>query len=92
MYQSLGGWPEFIGIPDGEFSAALALHAHVTWGVFGSMMVATIMVLPILVVVMAAVPQCRPSLRYLGAYGVTSLLAFGTLYLMPQGFHYWWWD
>jgi Na+/phosphate symporter len=92
MHQSLGGWPEFIGTPDGEFSTALAVHAHVAYGVFGSMMVASVIVLPIFAVVLAAVPQYRSSLRYLCAYGSTSLAAFGTLYILPQGFQYWWWD
>jgi Na+/phosphate symporter len=73
-------------------SLGLAVHAHVAYGVFGSMMVASVIVLPIFAVVLAAVPQYRSSLRYLCAYGSTSLAAFGTLYILPQGFQYWWWD
>jgi hypothetical protein len=90
MHRSLGGWPEVIG--EAGFPPALIEHSHLAGSSFGSMLLATIFVVPVALPLCAMAPQLRPAVRYVALYGLLSLVAFGVMQLAPGPFLEWWWD
>ena len=90
MHRRLGGWPERIG--DAGFPDDLVVHANIAQCAFGALLFGTLLVLPLAFVFCACVPGTRSSLRYLGIYGLLSVVALGITQLAPAPFVYWWWD
>jgi hypothetical protein len=90
MHRQLGGWPDRIG--DAGFPDALVLHADVAQGAFGALLLGGMVALPCAVIFCACVPSLRSGLRYLGVYGVLSLVAVIVTQLAPAPFLSWWWD
>lgn len=90
MHQSLGGWPDQIGM-DG-FSDNLSIHADVAYFAFGSILLACLFALPVAALLCAAVPQLRVGLPYLAVYAISCAVAFTATQLAPDAFLYWWWD
>ena len=90
MYQSLGGWPQSIG--NAGFSQALNTHADIALTWFGIMLLVNLFVLPIAVVVFAAIRPLRGALIYVGVYAIASALAIGSMLLANGQFQSWWVD
>ena len=90
MHRRLGAWPERIG--DEGFPDDLVLHADLTEGAFGSLLLGGLLILPLGLLFCICVPGWRSGLRYLGIYGCGALAAVAIMQLAPAPFLYWWWD
>ena len=89
MHSRLGGWPDFCGTY--KLPHDLVVHYQISGWLFSSLLVSLIC-MPLVLALFAAVPQLRPRMIYPACFSVMSWLCFFTTLLAPNGFLDWWWD
>jgi hypothetical protein len=90
MHQSLGGWPTSIG--ERGFPSALVLHAAITVD-FCEALFASLLLLPVPMLVCLLVERWRRYAVYLAAYAGFFILCFVITYVAaPAQFLNWWAD
>jgi hypothetical protein len=89
MRLSLGAWPNSIG--ERGFSPALFAHAQITVLCFEILLLATVFVLPVVILVCLSNSKWRVA-RYLAFYGLVFFVCWGLMHLAPEPFLYWWRD
>lgn len=90
MYHALGGWPRSIG--ERGFLPRLILYVYIHMYFCIALIWGIIFILPVVMIVCAAVSRWRRFLPYLGAYFVSCVIAAGLMQLAPVPFLNWWWD
>ena len=90
MHQSLGTWPNFIGVVG--FPSALTMHGDLATKYFSILLLVSIFAWPLAFLLCLAVPRWSACLYYLGVYAFACLACFGAMLLAPSPFLRWWWD
>ncbi|MBL9076594.1 MAG: hypothetical protein JNL08_03770 [Planctomycetes bacterium] len=90
LHRTFGAWPTTIGTAG--WPAELVAHAELAQFGFGVLFLLAFTLLPLVTVIFAAVPRCRPLQRCTGAFALGSAGCFLALALTPAAFQYWWWD
>jgi hypothetical protein len=89
MHSSLGGWPDFCGTY--KLPRDLFVHYQISGWLFSSLLV-SLVCMPLVLALFAAVPHLRPRMIYPACFSVMNWLCFFTMLLAPVGFLDWWWD
>ncbi len=90
MRFSLGAWPTSIG--DRGFTAALSAHGRLAWDYCAALLLASMVVLPLGILVCLFVTRWRRFVPYFALYGLLYLVCWCLMLLAPAPFLNWWWD
>ena len=90
MHWRLGAWPQSIG--DRGFPAVLSTHGRLAWDYCSLLLLASMVVVPLGILVCLLVARWRPLVRYFALYALLYLVCWGLMLLAPASFLNWWWD
>jgi hypothetical protein len=90
MRFTLGAWPASIG--DRGFPAALSAHGRLAWDYCAGLLLASMVVLPLGILVCLFVARWRRFVPYFALYALLYLACWGLMLLAPAPFLNWWWD
>ena len=90
MHRALGGWPT--GIGEAGFPPALVTHANIATSYFGMTLAASILMLPIAILVSLLVSRWRHLVPYFALYAFAFIVSIVLMQFAPEPFLYWWRD
>lgn len=90
MRYSLGAWPQ--PIDNAGFPPALSAHGHWASKYCSSLLLISIVVLPVGILVCLLVARWKRVVRYFALYALLYSVSWGLMLLAPPPFLNWWWD
>ena len=90
MRYTLGAWPATIG--NHGFPPGLIIHCDVTWTFCSILIFASVVIVPIAILVCLLVRPWRRFTRYFVLYALIYALCWSLMLLAPAPFLNWWWD